>query len=222
MFCSMQTRFSAAEHPEHPLFCSFPFFCFPFPSRSHDIFTTFEGDNTVLLQQVASFLLKQYQKKFSGGPVIATFRYLSEVVSDALPVNPLTSHDAEPRHVREPAFLQRAMNHRVERLLHTAAARLREHAASKGQFEAWNQCLPHLLALATAHIEAVTLECSLRAVERCADPESKHALRLCTELFGEWSDGRCLRWMDGWMDEPVTFCFFCFHSMALSSLCIHT
>lgn len=32
----------------------------------HDIFQTFEGDNTVLMQQVASFLLKQYQKKFEG------------------------------------------------------------------------------------------------------------------------------------------------------------
>ena len=39
----------------------------------------------------------------------------------------------------------------MARLLHTVAQRLRKHTKSLGAFHAWNKCLNHLLALATAH-----------------------------------------------------------------------
>lgn len=35
--------------------------------NDHDIFQTFEGDNTVLLQQVAGLLLKQYRRNSEVG-----------------------------------------------------------------------------------------------------------------------------------------------------------
>jgi len=41
--------------------------------------------------------------------------------------------------------------YRVARLLHTVAQRLRKHTRQLGAFHAWNKCLNHLLALATAH-----------------------------------------------------------------------
>lgn len=107
----------------------------PYPAGDHDIFQTFEGDNIVLLQQVATFLLKQYQRRFRGAPLIATFRYLTEIAGDVVPSNPLTSHDTDPRHIRDPVFLRRAMEHRVARLLHTAASRLSREAKSVGQFQ---------------------------------------------------------------------------------------
>ncbi len=45
----------------------------------HDIFQTFEGDNTVLLQQVAATLLKQYRQQFKGAPLTSTYRFLGQV-----------------------------------------------------------------------------------------------------------------------------------------------
>jgi len=36
--------------------------------NDHDIFQTFEGDNTVLMQQVAKDILSQHQKQFKGKP----------------------------------------------------------------------------------------------------------------------------------------------------------
>lgn len=50
--------------------------------NDHDIFLTFEGDNTVLLQQVAADLLKQYKEKFSGGAlaVSLTDRFCSSLL----------------------------------------------------------------------------------------------------------------------------------------------
>lgn len=67
------------------------------------------GDNTVLLQQVAAMLLKRYKESFRGGSVAATWTYLRAWALGALPPNPLTSHDTGPRHLRDPAFLKRAL-----------------------------------------------------------------------------------------------------------------
>ena len=107
----------------------------------HDIFQTFEGDNTVLLQQasktlwrpqatcpfarlnlanqasmkklsflqVAAFLLKGYKEKFATAPVKATYQYLRQWASGALPSNPLVAHDTDIKHLRDPAFLARAL-----------------------------------------------------------------------------------------------------------------
>lgn len=44
----------------------------------HDIFQTFEGDNTVLLQQVAASLLKGYRARFKGAPVSSAVAYLRQ------------------------------------------------------------------------------------------------------------------------------------------------
>jgi len=63
----------------------------------------------VLQQQVAAMLLKRYQDKFSGGAVSASWTYLRQWAIGALPPNPLVSHDTGPRHLRDPAFLKRAL-----------------------------------------------------------------------------------------------------------------
>lgn len=48
-------------------------------------------------------------------------------------------------HLRDPAFLVRALRYRSARLLHTLAARLRKHSRRLGEFKAWNKCLLHVL-----------------------------------------------------------------------------
>lgn len=111
----------------------------------HDIFQTFEGDNTVLLQQLAGLLLKEYAASFKGSPIAASWSYLRVLVSDSLPVNPLLSHDTQPSHLRDPKFLTAALRYRSARLLHTVAARLQKHSRRLGGFQAWNRCLLHLL-----------------------------------------------------------------------------
>jgi len=158
----------------------------------HDIFQTFEGDNTVLLQQVAALLLKQYKESFSESSIVATFSYLGQMMQDALPTNPLVSHATEPRHLRNPEFLKKALRYRTARLLHTLAARLRKHtaisrkkfgAASAG-FHAWNACLIHVLALSRAHIESVMLEAFFNAVDTCPDVECRKSLKA---MVGVWN-----------------------------------
>ena len=149
----------------------------------HDIFQTFEGDNTVLLQQVSALLLKEYGEKFKGSPVAATWSYLKQIAYDSMPTNPLVTHATDPTHLRDPGFLKRALRHRTARLLHTLAARLRKHTRRSGEFFAWNKCLIHVLALAKAHIESVALDSFFKAVSDCPDPDCRRSLKAMADLF---------------------------------------
>ncbi|PSC71176.1 acyl-coenzyme A oxidase peroxisomal [Micractinium conductrix] len=149
----------------------------------HDIFQTFEGDNTVLLQQVAALLLKEYRDSFRGSPLMATWSYLKIWAQDSLPANPLVTHETDPSHLRDPSFLVRALRYRTARLLHTLAARLRKHSRRLGDFGAWNKCLMHVLALSRAHVECVMLEEALGAAERCVDPDCRRSLKALADLF---------------------------------------
>ncbi|GFR51630.1 hypothetical protein Agub_g14059 [Astrephomene gubernaculifera] len=149
----------------------------------HDIFQTFEGDNTVLLQQVSAMLLKEYRQQFSGAPLTASYHYLRSALLGALPNNPLVTHDTEPRHLRDPAFLAKALEYRTARMLFTLSLRLRKHGPKLGSFHAWNKCLDHVLSLARAYVESVIYKTFLRAVAGCVDPECRRSLKAMSDLF---------------------------------------
>eukprot|EP01026_Neomeris_dumetosa_P052302 TRINITY_DN4623_c0_g1_i3.p1 TRINITY_DN4623_c0_g1~~TRINITY_DN4623_c0_g1_i3.p1 ORF type:complete len:734 (+),score=93.16 TRINITY_DN4623_c0_g1_i3:79-2202(+) len=149
----------------------------------HDIFQTFEGDNTVLLQQVAATLLKGYRNKFKGSPMGMTYQYLMVTLRDNLPHNPLVTYDTDPRHLRDSQFLMRALKYRTAKLIHSVASRLRHHSRSMGQFQAWNECLPHLLNVVNAHIEQVLFQQFMAGVDACVDMECRRSLKTMADLF---------------------------------------
>nr|AAF14635.1 acyl-CoA oxidase [Petroselinum crispum] len=160
--------------------------------NDHDIFQTFEGDNTVLLQQVAADLLKQYKEKFKGGTLTVTWNYLRESMNAYLSQpNPLTSRWEGEDHLRDPKFQLDAFRYRTSRLLQSAAVRLQKHSKNLGGFGAWNRCLNHLLTLAESHIESVILETFIKAVKNCPDASSRAALKLVCDLYAMdriWND----------------------------------
>jgi acyl-CoA oxidase len=152
--------------------------------NDHDIFQTFEGDNTVLLQQVAGDLLKQYKRKFEGGALTVTWTYLKDSMGTYLSqTNPVSTHREGYSHLRDPRFLLDAFQYRTARLLHTAALRLRKHSKRLGSFGAWNRCLNHLLTLAESHIESVILAKFSEAVERCEDKQTRKVLNMVRDLY---------------------------------------
>ncbi|KAH7366185.1 hypothetical protein KP509_18G066600 [Ceratopteris richardii] len=160
--------------------------------NDHDIFQTFEGDNTVLLQQVAADLLKQFKKKFEGGALTVTWKYLRDSMGTYLSqTNPVVTHRDGEGHLRDPNFQLDAFRYRTARLLQTAALRLRKLTKQHGSFEAWNYCLNHLLTLAESHIETVILEKFIEAVHRCEDKTGKSHLKLLCDLYALdriWND----------------------------------
>ncbi|CAH8280862.1 unnamed protein product [Arabidopsis lyrata] len=152
--------------------------------NDHDIFQTFEGDNTVLLQQVAADLLKRYKEKFQGGTLTVTWSYLRESMNTYLSQpNPVTARWEGEDHLRDPKFQLDAFRYRTSRLLQNVAARLQKHSKTLGGFGAWNRCLNHLLTLAESHIETVILAKFIEAVKNCPDPSARAALKLVCDLY---------------------------------------
>ncbi|KAL9229724.1 hypothetical protein vseg_005160 [Gypsophila vaccaria] len=160
--------------------------------NDHDIFQTFEGDNTVLLQQVAGDLLKRYKDKFKGNTFTVTWNYLRESMNTYLnQPNPVTARWEGVDHLRNPQFQLDAFRYRTSKLLQSAAARLNKHSKTLGGFGAWNRCLNHLLTLAESHIESVILAKFIEAVKRCPDESSRAALKLACDLYALdriWND----------------------------------
>ncbi|GMH24722.1 hypothetical protein Nepgr_026565 [Nepenthes gracilis] len=152
--------------------------------NDHDIFQTFEGDNTVLLQQVAADLLKKYKEKFQGGTLAVTWNYLRDSMSKYLSQpNPVTVRWEGEDHLRDPQFQLDAFRYRTSRLLQTVAVRLNKHYKTLGGFGAWNRCLNHLLTLAESHIESVILAKFIEAVQSCPEENSRAALKLICDLY---------------------------------------
>ncbi|XP_059433640.1 acyl-coenzyme A oxidase, peroxisomal [Corylus avellana] len=160
--------------------------------NDHDIFQTFEGDNTVLLQQVAADLLKQYKEKFRGGTLAVTWNYLRESMNTYLSQpNPVTARWESEDHLRDPKFQLDAFRYRTSRLLQSVAVRLNKHSKTLGSFGAWNRCLNHLLTLAESHIESVILAKLIENVKSCPDASSRAALKLVCDLYALdriWND----------------------------------
>ncbi|XP_010269210.1 PREDICTED: acyl-coenzyme A oxidase 2, peroxisomal [Nelumbo nucifera] len=160
--------------------------------NDHDIFQTFEGDNTVLLQQVAADLLKQYKEKFQGGTLAVTWNYLRESMGTYLSQpNPVTARWEGEDHLRDPNFQLDAFRYRTSRLLQSVAVRLRKHSKTLGGFGAWNRCLNHLLTVAESHIESVILAKFIEAVQKCPDDNTRAALKLICDLYALnriWND----------------------------------
>ena len=64
-------------------------------------------------------LLKKYAERFKGAPLQATYAYLRSWATDNLPVNPLVSHETKVSHLRDAAFLSRALKYVFCKRMHT-------------------------------------------------------------------------------------------------------
>jgi acyl-CoA oxidase len=159
-----------------------------------DVFTTFEGDNTVLLQLAAKNLLTEFRDQFGeldplgmaqffAGQIIETvaertaFREAIGRLADGLLPGRDEEGDLLDRDVQV-----RLVRWRQEHILQGAARRLRAGINSgRDPFEVLVDCQDHVVACARAWVDLVVLESFADAVERCEDPELKDVLdRLCS------------------------------------------
>ncbi len=155
-----------------------------------DIFATFEGDNTVLLQLVAKALLTEYKQVWGDldrvGMVQATARVVGQAVLERTAANVLIDRlvATARRQSEELALVDRAWHawafeERERHALESLARRMRR--TSGRDFEAVNRLSEHMLFVARAHLERVTLEAFIAGIEACTDPEAKAVLqRLCS------------------------------------------
>ncbi len=159
-----------------------------------DVYTTFEGDNTVLLQLVAKGLLTAYRDEFGDMDWIDTARFVGDTVAEA--VVEWTSArtiaqrllDALPGRDEEVSLLDRGWQLRMfaEReahLVRSAAMRLRSLSGEKKPFEAFNWVQDHVLTAAHAHVSFQTLEAFVAAIEEVEDEDVKELLNAVCDLY---------------------------------------
>jgi acyl-CoA oxidase len=157
-----------------------------------DVFTTFEGDNTVLLQLVAKGLLTSYRAHFEDLGTLATARFVAErfvgaviertaaraVIERLANANP-TGDDLFDRgwHVR-------AFEDRETHVLEGLARRLRRAATGDADpFDVFNDAQDHVLRAARVHTDRVVLEAFVAAIDRCADPATRALLDRVCDLY---------------------------------------
>jgi acyl-CoA oxidase len=153
-----------------------------------DVFTTFEGDNTVLLQLVAKGLLTRYRHQFTDLRLGGLVRYLAARAGQALAeINPVFPRRTDEQHLRNPEFHLHAMRYREERLLTSAARRLKSRIdGGMDSFAALNECQDHLLSLALAHVERVILERFQAVLAELDDETLRPALDRLYALWALW------------------------------------
>ena len=149
-----------------------------------EIFVTFEGDNTVLLQLVAKGLLSDYRRQFGDMRAFTVVKHLAGRAEMAISEhNPITTRMTGRGHLRDPWFHRAAFAHREQHLVRSAARRLR-HRIARGMssHDAFHECQDHLVTLAKAHVEAVISDRFAAAVEAAGD-RARPLLRTLRNLF---------------------------------------
>lgn len=161
-----------------------------------DIFATFEGDNTVLLQLVAKALLLEYKSTWGDLDLRGTAQKTAAMVGNRvlsrttarLTINRLVNaaqgkNEAEQLHAR--GWQMQMLDLRESHLVETVAQRMRAagKAGKQEQFTAINACQDHMLAAARAHMDRIILEAFIEGISQCDDDYIRALLiRLC-DLF---------------------------------------
>jgi acyl-CoA oxidase len=160
-----------------------------------DVFTTFEGDNTVLLQLVAKGLLTDYRDEFGDLDQIGMVRFVAsmavETVLERTSARALLdrlrdvvpSGEDDPRAgLLDPAYHRQLLVWREEHMLAGVARRLKRGIDRGGDPVAvFSECQDHVIGCARAHVERLVLEAFQDKV--AGADSNQEPLRLLCNLF---------------------------------------
>lgn len=120
-----------------------------------DIFTTFEGDNTVLLQLVAKGLLTEFKQSFHDEGFMAVMRYLGGKFSHVLAeYNPYFTGNTDLEHLLSSEFHAEALRYREKKTLDSLSERMRDYLKKRlVPYDAFLKCQTHMIVLAKAYVE---------------------------------------------------------------------
>ena len=147
-----------------------------------DIFSTFEGDNTVLMQLVAKGLLTAFKKSFHDGGFSMVMRYLGKQLSQRIAeLNPVYTRKTDIDHLRDREFHLEAFEYREKKLLYTVSQRMQNFIKKQvDPYEAYLKCQMHLIHLAHAYVERLVLKRFVAKIESTpAGKEQEILERLC-------------------------------------------
>jgi acyl-CoA oxidase len=162
-----------------------------------DVFTTFEGDNTVLLQLVAKGLLTDYSSAFSDLDPLGMVRFVAglavETVVERMSVHKLVERvrdllpggdqwDQEAG-LLDPEYQLAMLRFREEHMVAGVARRLKrgiDDGMNPG--EVFSLVQDHVIHAAHAHVERLVLEAFVEKMDTLEDGDNKVALNLLCDL----------------------------------------
>ncbi|NDO78192.1 acyl-CoA dehydrogenase [Kocuria indica] len=162
-----------------------------------DVYVTFEGDNTVLLQLVAKRLLNDYSAEFKNADIAVMARYVADRATEAgfnrSGLRKLTqafsdSGDARKsvNALRDPDAQRALLTDRVQTMVGDVADELRAVARKSRteQAEAFNRNQHKLIEAARSHGRLLQWEAFTAGLEKVQDPDTKRVLTWLRDLFG--------------------------------------
>jgi len=150
-----------------------------------EIFTTFEGDNTVLMQLVAKGVLSAFNENFHAEGMMGVLRFIGGRLSTTIvEKNPLSIRKTDTEHLLDPYFHVQAFQYRESKLTYAVGQRLRGWIKTGiSSYEAFLKCQNHLLVLAEAYVERQVLEQFIAKIDSAEDPATKAALNKLCQLY---------------------------------------
>ncbi len=158
-----------------------------------DVFTTFEGDNTVLLQLVAKGLLTEFKQGFNDLDPMGMVRFVAtqavESVVEKTALRQLVERvrDAVPNKDDDAGLLDldyhEAMFRWREEHIRAGLARRLKRGIDEGAdpFDVFASCQDHVVAMARAHAERMVLGSFVTSIDR-ADETIRPLLRQVCQL----------------------------------------
>ena len=153
-----------------------------------DVFTTFEGDNTVLLQLAARGVLTSFAASLSDRWT-GVVRHLADRAAMSLgALDLLTPRRTDAEHLRDHSWLADVLHHRVQQLTWSAAGRIRSKVSDgMDPFEATVEVQDHLLTLGrawTEHHAFTTVQALHGTLDPSDDTGLAQLMSLVLEVYG--------------------------------------
>jgi acyl-CoA oxidase len=173
-----------------------------------EIYTTFEGDNTVLMQLVAKNRLSEFRKAFGEMGSMGIINYVYENAKVAITEkNPIATRRTDNEHLLDDQFHLQAFIHREKTILASAAQRIKKLVDNGLEpYDAFNVVQHQMIDVAQAYLERVVLEQFQAAIKTVQDEKSKEILTKLNQLYAlsqlEKNKGWYLE--DGYMEAVKT------------------
>ncbi|MBF4485355.1 acyl-CoA dehydrogenase [Flavobacterium sp. CSZ] len=173
-----------------------------------EIYTTFEGDNTVLMQLVAKNRLAEFRKSFGEMGSLGIINYVYENAKTALTEkNPIATRRTDDEHLLDSEFHLQAFIHREKTILASAARRIKKLVdGGLEPYDAFNVVQHQMIDVAQAYLERVVLEQFQLAIKDVKDIKTKEILTKLNQLYALSQIEKNKGWYleDGYMEAVKT------------------
>ena len=150
-----------------------------------EIFTTFEGDNTVLMQLVAKGLLTEFKQSFHDDGYKAVISYLFTRMKNVVDENrPFSKRNSDTSHLLSEEFHKHAFRYRYKKNLITLSIRMQKFIKRRTDpFQAFLRTQEHLIELGHAYVEHYTLRAFYKKIHEVENIKTKKILTKMCQLY---------------------------------------